>query len=100
MGWVRIAKTSDLAEGGAVRVDLESGSAALFKTGKDFYMIDNTCPHRSGPLVEGAVENGSVTCPWHAWTFDLQTGACSTVPGVKIRTYEIKIEREDIFVKI
>ncbi len=100
MGWVRIAKTSDIVDGGAVRVDLEKGPAALFKSGNNFYVISNTCPHKGGSLVEGFLENGSVTCPWHAWDFDVRTGACGTVPGVKVKTYTVRIKKGEIFVKI
>jgi nitrite reductase/ring-hydroxylating ferredoxin subunit len=32
------------------------------------------CPHRLGPLDEGRIENGAVTCPWHGWRFDVRSG--------------------------
>jgi len=33
-----------------------------------------TCPHLLGPLEEAAIEDGSVTCPWHGWRFDVRSG--------------------------
>ncbi len=34
----------------------------------------SVCPHRLGPLDEGRIENGTVTCPWHGWRFDVRSG--------------------------
>lgn len=59
-----------------------------FKTslsGRDFYVdclegewiaYPQTCPHQMGPLTEGVDVNGTVTCPWHGYVFDVRTGEC------------------------
>lgn len=62
--------------------------------------MDNVCPHRGGPLGQGIVEDGKLICPWHAWAFDVKTGAAVHTPGAKVDVYEIKIEGEDVFVKL
>ena len=98
--WIRAAKVNDIPEGTAVVFAPEGKTIALFKSGGQFYAIDNTCPHRGGPLAEGSLEGGQVTCPWHAWTFDIKTGACITAPGVSQRSYPVKKENDDIFVQV
>ena len=98
--WVKAAKTSDIADGGGVVFDPEGRKIALFRSAGNFYAVDNTCPHRGGPLAEGFVENLEVTCPWHAWTFDVKTGACTSAPGIQIKSYRTKIENGEVFVEI
>jgi len=74
---------------------------AIFKIKEnEFYAIDNTCPHQGGPLGEGYLENYTLTCPWHAWTFDVRNGSCDTVPADRIKSYKLKIEGNDIFLNM
>ena len=98
--WIRVAKIADVPDGSAVALDLDGRSLALFHSGSHFYAIDNLCPHKGGPLAEGSLENGQVTCSWHAWTFDVRTGQCETVPGVKIGHYPVKIKYDEVFIKL
>ena len=97
--WVRVAKVSDIAEGKAIVVRPQEKAIALFRSGGHFYAIDNLCPHRGAPLAEGNLENNQVTCAWHAWTFDVRTGACETAPEAKVKSYPVKVEKDEIFLK-
>ena len=98
--WVRAAKKRDLEPGKGVMIEAGGRRVALFNADGVFYAVDDACPHRGGPLSQGAVDNGELTCPWHAWGFDVKTGACHTVPAAKIRTYPVKTEGDDVFVQI
>src|SRR5271156_3910996 len=57
--------------------------------------LDNECPHHGAPLGEGAIENGKVVCPWHAYAFDLTTGLCAEAPE-RARVFEITISGQDV----
>ena len=48
----------------------------------------------------GCVENGIVTCPWHAWHFRLADGAWADNPRVKIGSYPVRIEGEKIQIQV
>ena len=98
--WHSVAKTSDIPEGQAQLVELEGKSIALFHSGGKFRAIDNKCPHRGGPLVQGHVEDGKVTCPWHAWQFELKTGVCDTMPGTQQKSYPTKIDKKQVYIDI
>ena len=100
MNWHRVAKVSDLKLGEAQLAVIEGRSVALFRTASGFHAIDGVCPHRGGPLVEGAVEDDNVVCPWHAWTFDLVTGACESTPSFRQTVYPVKVENGEIFVEV
>src|SRR5947209_3150598 len=98
--WADAGKTLYIPEGGAIVFERDSKKIAIFRFGGKFYAIDNTCPHRGGPLAEGHLENLEVTCPWHAWTFDLASGSCSSVPGARIKTYPVKKEGDLLKINI
>ena len=96
--WQKVCKLSEISEGSGKTLQCSGPVLALFNVGGKIYAMDNTCPHRGGPLGEGSVEDGLVTCPWHAWSFDVKTGECKTAPGTQQKTYPAKVESGDIFV--
>ena len=73
---------------------------ALFNVDGTFHALDNTCIHRGGPLGDGFCTDGTVTCPWHGWEYSMATGECKNVPGQSVDTYEVRVDGEDIHVKL
>jgi len=61
----------------------------------------DTCPHRGGPLSEGEVEGGEVTCPWHGSEFGLRTGTV-LVPPVQtgVKNYPVRVTGRDIEIEL
>jgi len=59
-------------------------SYAVFADGDVFYVTDGACPHNGGPLAEGLVRDGVVTCPWHWYSYELATGRCRRYPVVLV----------------
>ena len=98
--WHPAKKTSEIAEGAAQSVELAGRSVAIFKRGGKFYALANHCLQRGGPLADGHLDGDIVTCPWHAWQFDVKTGRCDTMQGAKQKTYKTKIENGEIWVEI
>lgn len=98
--WQKVAKLSEIAEGGSKVAAAGGREFALFKLEGKIYALDNTCPHQGGPLGEGYLDGSLVTCPWHAWEFDVKTGACQTTPGVKQPAFEVKTEDDDILLNV
>jgi nitrite reductase/ring-hydroxylating ferredoxin subunit len=97
--WTRVAKEGDITEGNPLVADVGGVQVAVFKLGPSYHAIENGCAHRGGPLAEGHVENGEVTCPWHAWSFDVKTGACTSDPGMRQKMYAVKVEGGHIYVE-
>lgn len=98
--WTRVANEKDTPEGGATLIEAGGSQIALFKISGKIYAIENGCAHRGGPLVEGHLEGTEITCPWHAWSFDVTTGACKTSPGMNQKTYLVKIEGGDVLIDL
>ena len=98
---IKVARIADLAPGSGTTVDVEGQRIALFNVQGTFYAIDDTCPHRGGPLGEGELDGTMVTCPWHGATFDVQTGAVTGPPARNgVRSFQVRVEGEDVLVEI
>lgn len=50
------------------------GTVAIYKDGDRLFAVEAFCPHMLGPLFAGSIVGTRVTCPWHAWRFDVETG--------------------------
>jgi len=97
---VKVAKTTDLAPGQGKTVEANGREIALFNVGGTFYAIDNTCKHRGGSLGEGELDGTVVTCPLHAWTYDVSSGECFDDPACAIDRFAVKIEGDDVLVEV
>jgi len=100
MARVRVGKATDVPAGEARVVEADGKTLALFNVGGAFHALDNTCPHRGGPLGEGDVEGTVVTCPWHAWRWDVRTGANANNPAVRVACFPVIVEHGELFVEL
>jgi NADPH-dependent 2,4-dienoyl-CoA reductase/sulfur reductase-like enzyme/nitrite reductase/ring-hydroxylating ferredoxin subunit len=73
---------SELHDGGMLAGHVEEEAVLLVRSGGDVYAVGATCTHYGGPLVEGALVNATVRCPWHHACFDLKTGAVLRAPAL------------------
>ncbi len=97
---IKVAETSDLQPGEGKTVAVGDRELALFNVDGKFHCVDNTCPHRGGPLGEGMLEGNVVVCPWHGWRFDVSTGQSPVVPTAKVERFECVVEGNDVKVKL
>ncbi len=100
MKFVTVARASDLAPGERQLVEISGKQLALYNIDGQFHAIDNDCPHAYGPLVEGELVGPRVTCPLHGWVFDVTSGACPSVPGVRIDTHPVRVEAGEVQVAL
>jgi len=96
----RIGSVNDFRKGQGKVVSVKGQDVAVFNVDGRIFALNNTCPHRGGPLGEGELDGPVVTCPWHGWRFDVETGVSPVVPTVSAKKYEVKIEGNDVFVEI
>jgi nitrite reductase (NADH) small subunit len=89
----------DVAPGTGKTLTVGDKEIAVFNVDGAYYAVDNTCPHRGGPLGEGELDGCAVTCPWHAWTFDLKTGD-SLTDDLKVACYDVKVDGGAVLVAV
>ncbi len=95
---IDIAGLSDIPRQGARVVKTAMGCVAIFRTADDqVFALDDRCPHRGGPLSEGIVHGASVTCPLHAWVFDLNTGQAQGADTGQVRRHAVRTEGGRVF---
>ena|ERR1700756_3134451 len=99
--FVRICSKADLPSSGEAR-EIAVGEKMLCVANENgsITVMDNVCPHRGGPLGQGMIEGGKLICPWHAWAFDLKTGEATHTQMARVPMYEVRVEGEDVLVKL
>lgn len=80
-GWTTVLAETDLPDGKPVRVDVGDTPVMVVRDGGAIRAIGATCSHLGGPLDEGEIANGRVTCPWHGSVFRLEDGAVVHSPA-------------------
>jgi nitrite reductase/ring-hydroxylating ferredoxin subunit len=113
-----IGSVTDFPAGTHRVVRVRNAEIGVFNIGGRFYALPNLCPHQFGPLCAGTV-NGTtacsaetgwkhawirdgeiVTCPWHGLEFDITTGRCLAVPRLKVRTYPVTVEDDQVILTL
>jgi nitrite reductase/ring-hydroxylating ferredoxin subunit/uncharacterized membrane protein len=92
---------NDLPENRLTRVVAAGVPVVLVRLGDKIAAISATCPHAGGPLDEGSLEDGVVTCPWHSSRFRMRDGRVLTGPAttnaprynVRIRDGQVEVLR-------
>jgi ferredoxin-nitrite reductase len=84
-----VIRAEELVEGTA-RVLLVNGvEIAVFRCQGSLYALQNRCPHEGGALATGALAGDEVSCPLHGYRFNVKTGACSTDPVLRAKTFAL-----------
>src|SRR6266851_718346 len=99
--FVAVMDEQDLLVEKLTRVDAVGIPAVLLKQDKSIYAIGATCTHLAGPLDEGTVEDGIVTCPWHGSRFCMYDSSVVNGPAVyaaptfavRVRNGKIELRR-------
>ena len=99
MRFIPVASLDELQENEGKPLKINNQVIALFKLRSgEVHAIENSCPHVGAPLDNGILEEKELSCLWHGWKFDLETGLSTSCPGVSIKVYPVKIEQNTVFV--
>jgi nitrite reductase/ring-hydroxylating ferredoxin subunit/uncharacterized membrane protein len=79
--WTYALPEADLPEGRARCVEADGTNVMVVRRGGALYALSDRCSHRGGPLHQGVVEHGCVTCPWHGSRFRLDDGSVDRGPS-------------------
>ena len=66
---------------------------AVFRDGDEIGALTNLCAHQNGPLGEGRIIDGCVTCPWHGYQYRLADGCAPPPFTEKLATYRVRIDQ-------
>lgn len=98
--WTTVASSESVTEQSPVEVVVGEHILAIFRHDGRLYALDGMCAHQGGPLAEGTVAHGCVTCPWHGWQYELETGIQTINRQPLQRTYEVRESDGHVQVKL
>jgi len=99
VGWLDAGPVLDIPEKCARIVAAPGGEGiAIFRYDGKVSAVSNRCAHQMGPLGEGRVIDGCITCPWHGWQYDPATGRSPPPFVEKVATYEVRLASGRVFV--
>lgn len=90
-GFVEVCAVDNIPEKRAKVVSLGTERVAVFRYDGKVSAISNVCRHQNGPLGEGRIIDGCVTCPWHGYQYSPDTGASPPPFTDKVPTYQTKL---------
>lgn len=93
-----VCPAAELGPGMLRAIEIDSQPVVVRNVGGTLYAIENICPHRGGPIAEGEIANGAITCPWHDWSFDLASGQNTMNPAATIRLFPCRVEGGNVVV--
>ncbi len=100
-GFRRVVSIDDVLSGKGIVVEVDGKQIAVFNIQGLFYAIDNTCPHRGGPLGEGSLRGTTVSCPWHGAQFDVTSGQVIGPPASDgVKSYSTKVKEGSVWVAL
>ena len=99
--WTPALPDSDVPEGESRRADVGGVGVLVARHGGQVYALSSRCVHRGGPLEQGELSDGCVTCPLHGSRFRLADGAVERGPAaypqpswqVRVRDGMIELRR-------
>ncbi|MFT5751280.1 MAG: sulfoxide reductase heme-binding subunit YedZ [Flavobacteriales bacterium] len=96
--WQFVCEVSEIPEDRAKIFVVREERIAVFKYENKLSAISNVCKHQGGPLGEGKVIDGCVTCPWHGYQYLPQNGQSPPPFTEKVATYQLQLVGSKIFV--
>lgn len=98
--FVAVASVDEVPSGTGKTVTVGDRAVALFNVEGTFHAYDGVCLHRGGPVGDGDVEGGVVTCPWHGWQYDVATGAHVMDRSIGLPRHHVRIEDGRVLVAL
>ena len=90
--WLEAGPAAAVPEGGAIVVHPPGGEpVAIFRHQGRLSAVSNLCAHQNGPLGEGRVVDGCITCPWHGFQYRLDDGCAPPPFTEKLATYRLRL---------
>jgi nitrite reductase/ring-hydroxylating ferredoxin subunit/DMSO/TMAO reductase YedYZ heme-binding membrane subunit len=97
--WIDAGLAADIPEKRARRITTKAGNQiAIFRYDGKVSAVSNVCAHQMGPLAEGCIIDGLVTCPWHGWQYDPSTGRSPAPYTEKVETFAVRVKDGRVFV--
>ena len=101
MAMEKVAQRSDLVDGEPQRVEVGGVPVCLVRLGDEVKAVHDTCSHQQWSLADGTVWGNGIECSLHGSTFDLDTGAPSSLPATKpVPAFPVELDGDAVLVDV
>lgn len=101
MAFVRACSLGEVAEGSALRVEVDGLEVAIVRDGGELFAIEDECSHAAVALSEGDVANCEIECWMHGSRFDLRTGKPLGPPATEsVPVFPVQIAGDDVLIDL
>jgi nitrite reductase/ring-hydroxylating ferredoxin subunit len=97
---VTVAKETDIPEGERKIVTVDALSIGVFHHKGNWIALHNSCLHRGGPVCTGALVQDTLTCPWHGFQYNVNTGQLLVDPSAFLDSYPVMIEGGQVVLQV
>src|SRR3974390_846153 len=97
-GFIEVCSVADIPEKRARIVCLGGERVAIFKYDGKISAVSNVCQHQNGPLGEGKILDGCITCPWHGYQYLPETGASPPPFVEKVPTFNVRVRNGQVLI--
>lgn len=100
-GWIGGPLVSEIEEGKPFAFECDEDKVLLIKSAKGLRAFRNACAHQGLPLDGGILdnENGTITCPWHGFQFDSESGECFSAPQCQLEPFPLRVTDDRVWVR-
>ena len=121
MALVYVGKQSEFEDRGRKVIARGETEIGVFRVGDGFYAYENNCPHVRGPVCQGRIlgrveevlnedktsrgqkwsdTDVHIICPWHGYEFNLRTGRHPGNPNMKLRSYDVTLKDDEVYLVV
>lgn len=98
--WIKVGTEEQLSDGGLHTIAIERQRVVVAKLNGKLFAFNALCPHAQGPMERSEIEGAIVSCPLHAWRFDLENGGKELHGYRTLPVHEVKVSEGDVFVAL
>ncbi|MEO8139945.1 MAG: Rieske 2Fe-2S domain-containing protein, partial [Gemmatimonadota bacterium] len=97
-GWIDVCAVDEIRELRATMASVGGERIAIFRYDGKVSCVSNVCRHQNGPLGEGKIVDGCITCPWHGYQYLPDSGTSPPPFTEKVATYSVRVRGGRVYV--
>lgn len=96
-GFVYVCEADEIEDSRAKIFCIDQERIAVYRHENKLYAVHNVCKHQGGPLGEGKIVDGCITCPWHGYQYLPQNGQSPPPFKEKVSTYDVRVNNNKVW---
>ncbi len=99
-GFVDVCAVGDISDNRARIASIAGERVAIFRYDGKISAVSNVCQHQNGPLGEGRIIDGCITCPWHGFQYQPDNGRAPAPFEDRIPTFDVRLDGDRVLVGV